>query len=307
MTWSVLARVNGDTYTLFGAPHNISGAPAATQQQISYTSSHTLVDLTAGNANITLDFFSPVLVGDDDLARQSLPYSYLTVTAISTDGNTADIQILSAIDSSWTAQNNTPQLNYTRTGSSGYFQFFNPEQYLFSEERDMATYGSVVFASSIHQGNTYQCDTPANIYNSFVSYGVLSGSPSNHGATSNGCSGSDLVGLAGNLADVAVNGSSITYAIGLNREFAINYLGQTQTGYYRSVWPTIEEQVDFVLTNYSTALNQSNTFDAIVRTKAESVSSEFGANYADILEATIRQTFGAMEVTVCHFMILCYG
>lgn len=257
-----------------------------------------MVNLTAGNANITLDFFSPVLLGENDLARQSLPYSYLTVSAISGDGNAADVQILSAIDSSWTAQNGTGQLNYTQTASSGYFQFYNTKQIPYTEERDMATYGSVVFASSINQSNTHQCDTPDNVYNSFISSGSLSGARGDDGNTSTGCLGSNLVGITGNLADVASDASSITYAIGFNRDLAINYLNQSQTGYYRSVWPTIEKQVDYFLTNYSTTLNQSNTFDETVRTKAKSVSSEFGENYADILEATIRQTFGAMEITV---------
>lgn len=295
LTWSVLARVNGATYSIFGVPEAISGVRAATQQTISYSSSHTVVNLTAGNANITLDFFSPVLLNETDMARQSLPYSFLTVTAISSDGNAANVQVMSAIDNSWTAQQNNSnlQLNYTQTRASGYFQYFNPKQYLYSEDRDMATYGSVVFASGLNHGNTFQCDTPSKVFSSFVSSGALSSSKQ-------GCSGTNLVGLAGNLNNVGTNASSITYAIGLNREFAINYLGQAQTGYYRSKWPTIQSQVDYFLSNHSTMLSQSNTFDAIVRQKAQSVSSEFGNNYADILEATIRQTFGAMEITVCH-------
>ena len=116
LTWSVLGRVNGQVYSLFGVPNGAAGAVAATQQSISYTSSHTYVTLTAGNANITLDFFSPVLPETADLARRSLPYSYLTVNATSLvaaaqNANPVDVQILSSIDSSWTAQGTAPQLN----------------------------------------------------------------------------------------------------------------------------------------------------------------------------------------------------
>ena len=115
LNWSILARINGQVYSVFGAP-NVAGATAATQQSISYTSSHTYVTLTAGNANVTLDFFSPVLPETADLARQSLPYSYLTVNATSLvapaqNANPVDVQILSSIDSSWTAQGTAPQLN----------------------------------------------------------------------------------------------------------------------------------------------------------------------------------------------------
>jgi len=79
---------------------------------------------------------------------------------------------------------------------------------------------------------------------------------------------------------------------------AINYLGTTQTGYYRSVWPTISEQVDFFLGDYNNALAQSHSFDALVRSKATSVSSSWGSAYADILEASVRQAFAASEITV---------
>lgn len=77
----MLARVNGKTYSLFGNPEDVGNTLAATTESVSFTSSHTFVNLTAGAASVTLDFFSPVLPRKEDYVRQSLPYSYLTVTA----------------------------------------------------------------------------------------------------------------------------------------------------------------------------------------------------------------------------------
>lgn len=77
----VSARVNGKTYSLFGNPEDVGNTTAATTESVSFTSSHTFVNLKAGAANVTLDFFSPVLPRKEDYVRQSLPYSYLTVTA----------------------------------------------------------------------------------------------------------------------------------------------------------------------------------------------------------------------------------
>lgn len=76
----MLGRVNGETYSLFGNPHNIGTEKAARTNSVSFTSSHTYIQLTAGLANVTLDFFSPVLPRKEDYLLQSLPYSYLTVT-----------------------------------------------------------------------------------------------------------------------------------------------------------------------------------------------------------------------------------
>ena len=292
ITWSILARVNGTIYTLFGVPAGVSGATAATTGAATYTSSHTVFDLTAGDAAITLDFFSPVLPGTSDYARQSLPYSYLTVNATSTSsGEVVDVQILSGIDQTWTAQDGAADLNYTTSSTAGFFWFYNPDEILFTESSDMATYGSVIFATTTGSAVTYACDTAANVYSTFASSGSLTASTT--------CSGSDLAALSKDLGSVdSSSPGSVTFAVGFDRVHAINYLGNSQTGYYRSKWPTIAGAVEYFLGDYDSVYATSITFDADVRSKSEAVSSTFGSNYADIVEASVRQTFGAIELTV---------
>jgi hypothetical protein len=90
----------------------------------------------------------------------------------------------------------------------------------------------------------------------------------------------------------------VTFAVGFDRTDAINYLGDTQTGYYRTRWPTIPEAVDFVLQDYENVDSASQKFDREVRDRSEAVSDVFGDQYADIVEASVRQTFGALELTV---------
>jgi hypothetical protein len=299
LTWTVLARVNGRPYTLFGGASGIPGSSPATQQSITYTSSHTIINLAAGGANFTLDFFSTVLPASADFARQSLPYSYLTVSATSGQktGAPANIQILSAIDSSWTAQGSTPQLNYTQTMNSSIFQFYNPEAVLFTEVDDMAAYGSIVFATNNNHATTYGCNSPSGMYGQFSRYGGLGGRTNYQGGPV--CTGTNLAGLAMDLGNVKPqNPGSVTFAVGFDRINAIDYLNTTQTGYYRSQWPTIPQQVDFFLGDYKTALNQSKTFDAQVRSRATSLSTTWGPAYADIIEASVRQAFAASEITV---------
>lgn len=284
LTWSILARVDGVTYSLFGAPGAINDVTPATTDAVTYSSSHTLINLTAGDTGFSLDFFSPVLPGTGDYARQSLPYSYLTVTTTST----SSVQILSAIDQTWTAQDGASNLNYTTSGTAGLFWFYNPSQVPFTENSDMATYGSILFATTTGSGVTYACDTATNVYASFTSKGALTASTS--------CAGTDLAALSKDLG--SGNDTAVTFAVGFDREQAINYLGATQTGYYRSQWPTVPEAVEYFLSDYDSALATSLSFDADVRTKSEAVSSTFGSDYADIVEASVRQTFGAMEITV---------
>lgn len=297
ITWSILARVNGETYTLFGVPNAISNTTAATTGAVTYTSSHTLVDLTAGGVKFTLDFFSPVLPGTRDYARQSLPYSYLTVNAASTSSKFSNVQILSAIDQTWTAQNGASNLNYTASSKAGLFWFHNPDEIPFTEHSDMATYGSVIFATTTGSGVTHGCDTSTVVYESFINKGALTAFSK--------CAGTDLAALSKDLGYVdEILPKSVTFAVGFDRDQAINYLGDAQTGYYRSKWPTVPQAVEYFLGDYGSALISSALFDADVRVRSEAVSSTFGGKYADIVEASVRQTFGAIELTVREKRIL---
>ena len=142
-----------------------------------------------------------------DYARQSLPYSYLTVTAAGTSLKFSDVQILSAIDQTWTAQNGAANLNYTTSGKAGLFWFHNPNEIPFTEHSDMATYGSVIFAATIGSGVSHDCDTPANVYGAFISKGALT--------ARSRCTSTDLAALSKDLGYVdKIFVKSVTFAVG---------------------------------------------------------------------------------------------
>jgi Domain of unknown function (DUF5127)/Domain of unknown function (DUF4964) len=291
LTWPILARIGGTTYSLFGSPDGISGVTAANTTGVEYSSTHTVISLSAGPAVVTLDFFSPVLPGPSDYAKQSLPYSYLTVSAIADEF--VSIQILSGIDYTWTAQGGAAALNYTESGSAGFFWFYNPDQYYYSEDSDMATYGSILYGATTGPSLTYACDTADNVYSAFTSNGKL--------ANSGTCEGTDLAALSRDLGIVIFG--EVTFAVGFQRDYAINYLNEPQTGYHRSKWWLIPDAIEYFLGDYIGALAESVLFDTAVRVRSEAVSLEWGSQYADIVEASVRQTYGAFEITVrksCH-------
>jgi len=291
LTWAILARIDSITYSLFGLPHAPAGTVAAKTLGISYTSTHTVISLLAGTTFITLDFFSPVFPEPADYARQSLPYSYLTVSAKSTTSRTHRVQILSAIDQTWTAQKGASDLSYAATRSVGYFTFYNPAAIHFTEEDDMATYGSVIYATLTKGANmSHACRPAAEMYATFAQTGSIK----NNGI----CTATDLAGLSQALGLVGKKATNVTFAIGFDRANAVNFLGSPQTALYRSKWPTVPTALDYVFTDYSDASSASWEFDHEIRSRSEAVSKSFGKQYADIVEASVRQCFGAMELTV---------
>jgi hypothetical protein len=202
------------------------------------------------------------------------------------------VQIAAGIDQAWTNQNGASQLNFTTTDSSQLFQFHNPDEIPFTEtDEAMATYGTVIWATSNDDATSHALGNVSEIFGGFASVGTVS-STEDHGYH-------DLVALSKDLGRIpAKETRNVTFAVGFDRTDAINYLGDIQTGYYRSQWPTIPEAVDFVLQNYDSANSASQAFDREVRERSEAVSDVFGKQYADIIEASVRQTFGALELTV---------
>ena len=294
LTWNIMARVgavgakSATTYLLFGHPNGVLGAHSAVQKApVTYTSTHTYVELAAGAVNMLLDFFSPV--SPNNLTRQSMPYSYLTVQ-VSAPQKT-DVQIFSAIDQTWTAQGPGIQVSSSTAGDTVLFSLEDSKSVPFVEHNDRALWGTTVFASQASQSSHLSagCDTHQTLHSSFVSTGGLGKQN-----VPFPCPGDALYGLAHQLSGVK-DAKSVTFAVGLYRKLAINYHGNPQTPYFRSKFPDIPSSINAFFADYQAAWQDSQGLDKLVRSQANQIS---GANYSDILEASVRQTFGALEVVI---------
>ncbi|GKZ93739.1 hypothetical protein CBS147343_2528 [Aspergillus niger] len=287
LTWSVIARVDGQAYSLFGVSKKLEGIEAATVRDGNFTSTHSTFLLTAGSKNFTLDFFSPV--SPTNYLRQSLPFSYLTISVNGVSSNDS-VQIYSDIDSSWTGQPKNATWAFSETNSTSVFQLSPVEEALFSQNaQEQALWGETVYATRATNGSVLSSASgPLSAMRSqFVANGSLSNSYANW--TSDG-----VVAFAHELGSSAKN-SSITFAIGHVREQTIDYLGSTQTGYYRADYPNTASAVSHFLDDYLDALNESITMDKFIQKSGE---SSYGTNYSDILALSLRQIYGGMELTI---------
>lgn len=294
LTWNVMARISAvndtthaDTYTLFGFPKGVSGAkPAAQQGTVNHTSTHTTMRLTAGNATFVLDFFSPV--SPKNYTRQSMPYSYLTVR--SSASSALDIQIFSAIDGAWTGRANLAQGSLANDDGVNSFHIANPNAVLFTENagEDQALWGTSVFATRNNQSDKLvsACGAASTLYSDFVKSGSISGST---------CGQNNLYGHVHELADVTAT-MAVTFAVGLYQENAINFHGVAQTPYFRAQYPDIPSSISAFFNDYADAVGESHSFDQAIITAAD----PFSTNYTEILEASVRQAFAAIEITIPH-------
>lgn len=286
MTWSVIARVDSQAYSLFGVTNTLDGVQEATVIAANFTSTHSIFTLEAGSKTFTLDFLSPV--SPQNLLRQSLPFSYLTVSV--SGGSSESVQIYSDIDASWTGKPNNAGWRFSTNGSTSIYHVSPANAVPFTQNTEnQALWGQVLYASRPSSQSTLSSASGAlsTIRSQFVKDGALNGN--NADWTSNG-----VVGLAHDLGNVSGT-VSVTFAIGHVHEEAINYLGNMQTGYYRTQYPSAVSAISHFLDDYTDAASEATTVDNFIQQKGESAHS---SNYSDVLALSLRQTYGGIELTV---------
>ncbi|MCJ1311229.1 hypothetical protein MMC25_004900 [Agyrium rufum] len=287
LTWALMARVDGDTYSLMGLPTPPADVQPAVFDGAEFTSTHTVFNLTAGNASISLDFFSPV--SPANYLRQSLPFSYLTISATTTEDT--PVQVYVDIDESWTGQNSSTVSDFSTVASVSYFDLSVNGAYLYSENGDMALWGDVILASeaTIASNVTVQLGSAHDVRGKFVTVGTLNN-------TSLGYSSGDVVAISQDMGTICGT-ASVTYAVGYVREAEINYLGNARAGYYRATYPDLSSSLAAFFADYDDAYSEGVNVDSTIQSRGNDVA---GTNYSTILALSTRQAFGGIDLTISN-------
>ncbi|OJJ39889.1 hypothetical protein ASPWEDRAFT_49741 [Aspergillus wentii DTO 134E9] len=289
LTWSVIARVDGQAYNLFGVSSSLDNSKAATVTGASFTSTHSTFTLEAGSRTFTLDFLSPV--SPKNLLRQSLPFAYLTIS-VSGASDGSSVQIYSDIDSSWTGQPDNSKWHITTNDTTSIYHLGPVNGATFSQtDPGQALWGETAYATRpSNQSNLTSASGPlSSIRSQFVSNGALSNSHAEW--TSDG-----VAGFAHDLGKVT-DKTSVTFAIGHVRERVIDYVGNAQAGYYWAKYPGTVQVASHFLDDYAGAASESTALDNLIQTGGEDA---YGSNYSGILALSLRQVFGGIEVTIPH-------
>ncbi|KAK0247167.1 hypothetical protein LTS09_017689 [Friedmanniomyces endolithicus] len=100
---------------------------------------------------------------------------------------------------------------------------------------------------------------------------------------------------AQDLGKVSKAGKNVTFAIGYWRQSAVNYLGNTRTAYFTATCSDPICGCVHVLNDFEATDAEARKLDAAIASKAAKVA---GAKYSDIVTLSLRQAFGAMDITI---------
>jgi hypothetical protein len=283
-----MARVDGTTYSLFGVPRPGDNIKSGTLTSAGFSATHSSFTVTANDVKFVLDFFSPV--SPHNYTRQSMPFSYLTVSTSSVNDETPSVQIYSDMDNSWVGQfgdgddiNLSWKWNATQeTTTQAMAQVFSLSQVgtaTYSEEEDMALWGTAAYCTRENGSKlSNRVGNVDEVRDAFAADGKLGGRGDFHPGSMFAYS-QDLGSLKGT--------SNVTFVIGHVRDPVVSHHGADRASYWQSVCKDVNCGC------VRAADEESREFDSFIANVDVG-----GANYSNILALSTRQTFGTLELTV---------
>ncbi|TCD60187.1 hypothetical protein EIP91_010601 [Steccherinum ochraceum] len=293
--WAGYVKVDGVAYNFLGAP-TVAGAQKAVQKSLEFTSTQSTFIMTAGPIDLTVNFLSPV--EPTDLVKQSLPFSYLTLSAAPNDGKSHEVQLYSDISAEWITGDNSLTANWsTTTGSVLTHQVQLANQSLFTEISDHIQQGSAFYSTHNTTGTTFQTGQDTVVRAQFIANGSLANTQdTNFRAVSDRW---PVFAYAHDLGTVSKATLPVVLSVGHVRDPAIEYIIaggalQQRSVFFWTQFSTVSAAISSFLDDFSGALTRAKAFDAKVNKDATAISSD----YASIVALSIRQVFGATELTV---------
>ncbi|THG97612.1 hypothetical protein EW026_g4419 [Hermanssonia centrifuga] len=252
--------------------------------------------MTAGPVDLTVNFLSPV--EPTDLVKQSLPFSYFVLSAAPNDGKSHSVQIYSDISAEWVSGDDSLTVNWTTTtGSVVTHQVQLEQQTLFGEVSDRIQQGSAFYSTPSVTGLTYQTGQDEVVRAQFINSGkLLNTKDTQFRAVSDDW---PVFALSHDLGTISAATPPVVVSIGHIRDPAVQYIIangalQNRSLYFWSQFSSVQDAISSFLGDYSNALSRAQTFDSKVQTDASAIS----ADYASIVALSVRQAFGATEITV---------
>ncbi|TFK75792.1 DUF1793-domain-containing protein [Pluteus cervinus] len=293
--WTGFVNVDGASYTFLGNP-NAPHSQKAVQKSFEYTATRSIFVLSAGAVDVTVTFLSPVEPAN--LLVQSIPFAYMTVSVASTDGRSHDVSIYSDISAEWVSGDDNLAVTWgTYQLNQIVHEIQLNAQQPFTEVNDHIQHGSAYYAIENDGDVTFQTGADQDVRNQFALNGRLANTQdTNFRAINNNW---PVFALSKHLGTVGSSAVPTTFAIGHIRDPLIEYVvaGGTveqRSSYFWSQLNSPASVIDYLFQVYPASVKAADQFDAKI--KADSL--KISANYAAITTLSVRQAFGATEISI---------
>ncbi|MBB5897576.1 glutaminase domain-containing protein [Kutzneria kofuensis] len=286
-----IVRVDGTSYVFAGAPSQ-PAMPQLTQTSLQVTATRSIYTLTGGGVTLTVTFFSPV--DPENVQRQCVPLSYVTVGVASADGNPHRVSVYLDISAEWAHGDNNQLVTWReqQTGSTTALTFTPASPSPLAENNDQASWGTVVLAGVNRSGLTWQIGQDTVVRGNAAATGALPGTIDTDmpRQISNRW---PVLGLNADLGSVGSSTAEFTAVLGHIRTPVVSYLTNSLSPWWTHYWSTWQSMMDWFVADRSAALSRAVALDAQLNQDATAAA---GPKYAAICALAVRQAMGATEL-----------
>ncbi|KAN0136895.1 protein of unknown function (DUF1793) domain containing protein [Lactarius tabidus] len=293
--WVVFVRIDGLTYIFLGdfPTSALNGTANITDTVI--TPTQTVVVTQAGPMQVNLTFLNPIEPGD--WVKQSIPFSYLALSAKSLDGAAHNVQAYSDISGEWNSGNRNQVIDWDTTSTSNAIihrvRLQNPV--LFEEISNQAEWGSVYYAMGSANNVTFNIAPDSR--QSFALNGTLDNqTDANFRSIS---SSWPLFAISRDLGLIQATENPVVWAVGLTTDPAINFTAlfeapRQRSLFYKTQYSNDTSLIADFLDNFANASSRAQQLDQKILQGAAPVSGLLG----DLVSIATAQVFGSTQLTI---------
>jgi hypothetical protein len=292
-----IARIDGVGYRFLGdmSLPNRPPLPSMRQTALRITPTRSVFVLAQAGIEVTVEFLSPVEPGD--LRRQSMPLSYVSAHARSTDGRAHAVSLYFDISGEWTYGDTNARITWDRTQTPAAGTTLlsltstpaNPA--VLQENNEGAGWGTVVWTTALTSSVTYQIGQDSLVRAAAVDNGRLDNVVDTQYRSIN--DRWPVFAFNVDLGAVDRPTDDVVISIGHIREPAISYLATPLPPLWKSYFATWPDMVAFFHTDRPAASQRADRLDHRITSDATRAG---GPQYAAICALALRQAYAGTEL-----------
>jgi len=293
-----LARIDGQTFRWMGSPvrgFRMPEAKAMQQTSVEVTPLHSRYRFTAAGIELGVTFFTPLFPQDLDVL--SRPVTYLTWSAVSTDGKPHQVDLLLDIDPSVAVNDVSEQVTWSRahTGGLTVLSTGTRDQAILNRSGDRIRVDWGYFHLAAPDSEAVSSELSATAIAQFVDSGNLSdaddlGMPRPAGGTS---LRAPHLAVKLPLGQVGASPVERHVLLAYTETYDIEYLGRRLRGYWQRNGMTESELLTTAEKEYSSLEVRGVKFDADLTADMRKAG---GDDYAYLTALLFRQTIAAHQL-----------
>ncbi|EMD33464.1 hypothetical protein CERSUDRAFT_118047 [Gelatoporia subvermispora B] len=255
--------------------------------------------MQAGPVNLTITYLMPI--EPSDWIQQSLPFSYVSLEVVSTDGAPHNVEAYADINGAWLSGDGSSEIQWSTVVGDDivYHEISLASPTPFQEINQQANDGVMYHAISQGPGVTWQTGANTACRWQFNLTGNLTnGVDTDFRPITNN---HPVFAFAVNLGSIESTAAPVVWSLGYVRNPVIQYStpsgnDQLRSPLFLTQYSSVIEAMTAFVVNYSSASQRAQAFDRNVTEAATNISSE----YAGVLSLALRTSFGGLDVTVSN-------